>query len=121
MGVIGQRHASAALYSRGKDPLYPLDRRLGGPQSRSDAGARKKIPCPYQGLNPDCPACSQTLYCLSYCGSPDPVMVTDKHLDDNENGVEIFDITRIYIDMGVCFTFISGIDIELYSSNFRLL
>jgi hypothetical protein len=25
----------AALYSRGKDPPYPLDRRLGGPQSRS--------------------------------------------------------------------------------------
>jgi hypothetical protein len=25
----------AALYPRGKDPRYPLDRRLGGPQSRS--------------------------------------------------------------------------------------
>jgi hypothetical protein len=34
-GVSGQRHAPAALYPRGKDPLYPLDRRLGGPQSRS--------------------------------------------------------------------------------------
>jgi hypothetical protein len=31
----GQRHALAALYPRGKDPRYPLDRRLGGPQSRS--------------------------------------------------------------------------------------
>jgi hypothetical protein len=30
MGVSGQRHAPAALYSRGKDPRYPLDRRLGG-------------------------------------------------------------------------------------------
>jgi hypothetical protein len=29
-GVSGQRHASAAFY-----PRYPLDRRLGGPQSRS--------------------------------------------------------------------------------------
>jgi hypothetical protein len=28
--VSGQRHAPAALY-----PRYPLDRRLGGPQSRS--------------------------------------------------------------------------------------
>jgi hypothetical protein len=35
MGVSGQRHAPAALYPRGKDPWYPLDRRLGGPQSRS--------------------------------------------------------------------------------------
>jgi hypothetical protein len=35
MGVSGQRHARAALYPRGKDPQYPLDRWLGGPQSRS--------------------------------------------------------------------------------------
>jgi hypothetical protein len=34
-GVSGQRHASVALYPRGKDPRYPLDRKLGGPQSRS--------------------------------------------------------------------------------------
>jgi hypothetical protein len=34
-GVSGQRHAPAALYPRGKDPRYPLDRTLGGPQSRS--------------------------------------------------------------------------------------
>jgi hypothetical protein len=31
MGVSGQRHAPAALYPRGKNPRYPLDRRLGGP------------------------------------------------------------------------------------------
>jgi hypothetical protein len=30
-GVSGQRHAPAALYPRGKDPRYPLYRRLGGP------------------------------------------------------------------------------------------
>jgi hypothetical protein len=34
-GVSGQSHAPAALYPRWKDPRYPLDRRLGGPQSRS--------------------------------------------------------------------------------------
>jgi hypothetical protein len=28
MGVSGQRHAPAALYPRGKDPRYPLNRRL---------------------------------------------------------------------------------------------
>jgi hypothetical protein len=32
MGVNGQHHAPAALYPRGKDPRYPLDRTLGGPQ-----------------------------------------------------------------------------------------
>jgi hypothetical protein len=28
-GIIDQRHAPAALYRRGKDSRYPLDRRLG--------------------------------------------------------------------------------------------
>jgi hypothetical protein len=35
MGVSGQHHASAALYRRGKDPRYPLEKRLSGPQSWS--------------------------------------------------------------------------------------
>jgi hypothetical protein len=35
MRVGGERHAPAALYPRGKDPQYPLDRRLSGSQSRS--------------------------------------------------------------------------------------
>jgi hypothetical protein len=34
-GVSGQRHVPVALYPRGKEPRYPLYRRLGGPQSRS--------------------------------------------------------------------------------------
>jgi hypothetical protein len=34
MGVSGQRRASAALYHGGKDPRYPLDRRLGGPDTK---------------------------------------------------------------------------------------
>jgi hypothetical protein len=66
MGVCGQRHAPAALYPRGNDPRYPLDRRLGGPQSRSGLRGRRKILWPCRGLNPDRPARSQTLYCLSY-------------------------------------------------------
>jgi hypothetical protein len=33
--VSSQRHAPAAIYPRGKDTRYPLDRRLSGPQSLS--------------------------------------------------------------------------------------
>jgi hypothetical protein len=50
MGVSGQRHAPAARYPRGKDPRYPLYRRLGGPQSRSG-----KILCLCRGSNLNCP------------------------------------------------------------------
>jgi len=38
MGVSGQRHAPAALYHRGKDRRYPLDRRLG-----ASAGDRNTV------------------------------------------------------------------------------
>jgi hypothetical protein len=41
MEVGGQLHAPAA-YSHGKSPCYPLDRRLGGPQSRSGHGGEEK-------------------------------------------------------------------------------
>jgi hypothetical protein len=35
IGVSGQRHDPAALYPRGNNPRYPLDRRQGGSQTRS--------------------------------------------------------------------------------------
>jgi hypothetical protein len=41
MEVSGQLHAPAAL-PPGKDPQYALDRRLGGPQSRSGRGGEEK-------------------------------------------------------------------------------
>jgi hypothetical protein len=40
-----------------------------GPRAGPDAAARRKILCPCRGSNPDRPARSQTLYCLSYRGS----------------------------------------------------
>jgi hypothetical protein len=40
--VSGQLHAPAALFP-GKSPPYPLDRRLGGPQSRSGRREEEKI------------------------------------------------------------------------------
>jgi hypothetical protein len=50
----GQLHASAALVP-GKNPQYPLDRRLGGPQSRSGCGGEKKNSQPLLGLPPPPP------------------------------------------------------------------
>jgi hypothetical protein len=41
MEVSGQFHAPAALPPE-KSPWYPLDRRLGGPQSRSGRGGEEK-------------------------------------------------------------------------------
>lgn len=35
-----------------KSPRYPVNKRLGGPQSRMDAVGKRKIPCPYWERNP---------------------------------------------------------------------
>jgi hypothetical protein len=45
MEVSGELH-TLPLYPQRKSPLYPLDRRLGGPQSRSGLGGEEKIPSP---------------------------------------------------------------------------
>jgi hypothetical protein len=51
------------LYPQGKIPSYPLDSRLGGPQSRSGRGGEEKKPEPLLGLEPpDHPAHSPALY-----------------------------------------------------------
>jgi hypothetical protein len=51
MEVSGQRHAPAAS-PPGKEPRYPLYRRLGGPQSRSGRGGEEKNSQPLPGLEP---------------------------------------------------------------------
>jgi hypothetical protein len=51
MEVSGQLHAPATL-PPGKSPWYPLDRRLGGPQSRSGFGGEEKNSQPLPGLEP---------------------------------------------------------------------
>jgi hypothetical protein len=65
MDVSGQLHAPAALIP-GKEPLVPLDRRLGMTQSQYEhGGEEKKIPSlPQPGLDP-----------LSF--SPQPTHYTD--------------------------------------------
>jgi hypothetical protein len=51
MEASGQPNAPAAL-PQGKSPWYPLDRRLGGPQSRSGRGVKEKNSQPLLGLEP---------------------------------------------------------------------
>jgi hypothetical protein len=47
MEVSGQLQAALP---QGKSPCYPLDRRLGGPQSRSGRGGEEKHSQPLPGL-----------------------------------------------------------------------
>jgi len=52
-------------------PWYPLNRRLGGPQSRSGPGEEERNSQPQPGikpLNPNRPASRQSLYRLSFPG-----------------------------------------------------
>jgi hypothetical protein len=51
MEVGGQLHAPATLPPE-EDPWYPLDRRLGGPQSRFGRDGEKKISQPPPGIEP---------------------------------------------------------------------
>jgi hypothetical protein len=46
--VVGFTHQT--LYSQGKSPWYPLDRRLGGPQSCSGRGGEEKNSQPPPGI-----------------------------------------------------------------------
>jgi hypothetical protein len=50
MGTDNQLHALVALIP-GKEPLYPSDRRVGGPQGKSRECGRKKI-FALQGIKP---------------------------------------------------------------------
>jgi hypothetical protein len=54
MEVSGQFHAPASFPPGGKSPRYPLDRRLGGPQSRSGRGDEEKefYHCHCRGSDP---------------------------------------------------------------------
>jgi hypothetical protein len=54
MEVSGQLHVPAALLLE-KDPRYPLDRRLGGPQSWSGHGGEEKTSQSCRESNPRTP------------------------------------------------------------------
>jgi hypothetical protein len=51
MEVSGQIHAPAA-FPQGKSSRFPLDRRLGGPQSRAGRGGEEKKSQPLPGFEP---------------------------------------------------------------------
>jgi hypothetical protein len=51
MEMSGQLHALAVLLPE-KEPWYPLDRRLDGPQSRSGRGGEEKNSQPPPGIEP---------------------------------------------------------------------
>jgi hypothetical protein len=60
-----------SLYPHGKSRWYPLDRRLGGPQSRSGRGGEEKNSQPAPGLEPPIhPARSPTVYHCAIPASP---------------------------------------------------
>jgi hypothetical protein len=50
MGVVSS--TLQPLYSQGKSPWYPLERRLSGPQSQSEHGGEEKNSRPLPGLEP---------------------------------------------------------------------
>jgi hypothetical protein len=54
------------LYPRGKSPRYPLDRRLGGPQSRSGCCGVERNLLPLPESNSGRPVRSPSLYRLRY-------------------------------------------------------
>jgi hypothetical protein len=60
-----------SIFTPGKEPQYPLDRRLSGPQTSLDAVEKKKLlTLPGLELQPlSRPARNQSLYRLRYLGS----------------------------------------------------
>jgi hypothetical protein len=62
MEVSGQLHAMAAL-PPAKELWYPLDRKLGGPQSQSGRGGEEKNSQPLQGQEPPIPIQSVDQLC----------------------------------------------------------
>jgi hypothetical protein len=69
-GLSGQHHAPAALLPRGKDPRYPLYRRLGGPQSQSGKRIQGKSFRLCRGSNLDRPVVQRVARLTELPGSP---------------------------------------------------
>jgi hypothetical protein len=75
MGISGQHHTPTALYPRGNDPRYPLDRRWGGVGLRAglDTEARGRILCLCWGSNTGRPIVLSVLRHYINLATPAPV------------------------------------------------
>jgi hypothetical protein len=62
MGVSGQHHAPAALYTRERTPGTHCTGGWVGPRAGLDTEAKRKILCLCRGSNSGRPVRSQTLY-----------------------------------------------------------
>jgi hypothetical protein len=71
------------LYLRGKSPRYPLDRRLGGPQSRSVRRGEEKILDLIETLTPTPLSSSPVASRYTDCANPDPIIIIIIIIDIN--------------------------------------
>jgi hypothetical protein len=107
--VSGQLHAPAALPPGKRVPQYPLDRRLGGPQSRSGRLEEEKILDPTGTRTPTSPPSSQLASRYTDYAAPAPQMImqevilvftaelyTVRCTTARPAGVETREITRTY-------------------------
>jgi hypothetical protein len=92
----------------GKGPRYPLDRRLGGPQSRSGHRGYRKILCPRPGSNLDRPVVQSVVRHHTYWATPPPPVrgytissVTGHSVDIDLLSVNLAQIWRQYLPRNV--------------------
>jgi hypothetical protein len=82
---------------RSKSPRSPLDKRLGGPQSRSGRGSENKIPAPAENWGPNRPAHSLVTTKSSQMCSMYYVNTMDELQRDGEwVGTQTERLTRMY-------------------------
>jgi hypothetical protein len=87
-GVGDRRHVPTALPPEKSVGLYPLNRRLGGPQDRS--GRVRKISPPTGNRSPERSARGKSLYRLSHLG-------TFVRNEDNIYGQQVYKCTKYNI------------------------
>jgi hypothetical protein len=96
--------APLVLYPRGKIPQYPLDRRLGGPQSWSGRHGEVKILAPTGTQTPTSghPACSQSLYQPHYPGKCTLTKLWDKYYNIFKQKMQKNNSARTTFFLAIC-------------------
>jgi hypothetical protein len=111
--VSGQLHALAAL-PQGKNPCYPLDRRLSVPQRRSGRGGEEKYSQPLPGHEPPIIQCVAHRYTteLSWL-LVDTGLHNKNDVSFSSNRVVLFPLNRKVFRHGqreICMRFIDTVD-----------